>query len=84
MAKYKVQLTTKAAKQFDKLPDSIAIPILEVIQNLENEPRPKGCKKLKARKGYRIRYRDYRIIYEIFDTYLLIDVLAIGHRKDIY
>jgi mRNA interferase RelE/StbE len=51
---------------------------------LADDPRPKGCKKLKGRDGYRIRTGNYRIIYEIFDTELLIDVIAIGHRKDIY
>ena len=47
-------------------------------------PRPQGCKKLKGRKGYRIRVGYYRVIYEIIDDVLLIDVVDLGHRKDIY
>lgn len=47
-------------------------------------PRPQGHKKLKGREGYRIRVGDYRIIYNIFDAQLLIEVIDLGHRKDIY
>lgn len=51
---------------------------------LGSDPRPKGCKKLKGREAYRIRVADYRIIYEIYDSVLLVDVIDLGHRKDIY
>ena len=84
MTKYKVLLTSKAQKQLDKIADNIAEPILESIENLGNNPRPHGCKKLKGRRGYRIRSGDYRIIYDIFDSELIVDVIALGHRKDIY
>ena len=53
-------------------------------QHLENNPRPIGYLKLKGRDAYRIRVADYRIIYEIFDDILLIDIINLGHRKDIY
>ena len=84
MAKYTVRLTKKAEKQLDKLSDHVALPILDAIEKLADQPRPAGCKKLKGRSGYRIRQGNYRIIYEILDRVLLIDVIAIGHRKDIY
>jgi len=58
--------------------------IKRAIYNLANNPRPAGCKKLKGRDSYRIRVADYRIIYEIFDDILLVDVIDLGHRKDIY
>lgn len=64
--------------------DVIVMPILDAIENLAENPRPKGYKKLKGRTGYRIRVGNYRIIYEIFDDILLIDVIDLGHRKDIY
>jgi mRNA interferase RelE/StbE len=51
---------------------------------LTNDPRPFGYIKLKGRNGFRIRVGNYRIIYDIFDLELLIEVIAIGHRKDIY
>lgn len=81
---YTVQLSKKAQKQLDKLTDDIAEPIFEAIGLLETEPRPVGCKKLKGRDGYRIRIGNYRVIYEIFDKELLVDVIELGHRKDVY
>ena len=48
------------------------------------DPRPNGCKKLKGRDAYRIRSGNYRIIYDIQDNELIIDVIALGHRKDVY
>lgn len=84
MQRYTVSLTKKAQKQLDKLSDQIAEPLLDAISSLEENPRPIGYKKLKGRNGCRIRVGNYRIIYEIFDSVLLIDVIAIGHRKDIY
>jgi mRNA interferase RelE/StbE len=84
MSKYSVVLSKKAQKQLDKLPDNIAEPILDAITNLEENPRPAGNKKLKGRDGYRIRVGNYRIIYDIYDSELIVDVIALGHRKDIY
>jgi mRNA interferase RelE/StbE len=84
MAKYRVEINKKAQKSLDKLSDFIVTPILTAITDLSDDPRPQGCKKLKGRKGYRIRVGDYRVIYEIFDNVLLIEVVDLGHRKDIY
>ncbi len=68
----------------DKLPDPIAEPIIDAIEKLEENPRPHGYIKLQDRKGYRIRVGNYRIIYDIFDTQLIIEIITLGHRKDIY
>lgn len=84
MSKYTAVLSKKAQKQLDKLPDNIAEPIFDAIIELEENPRPAGNKKLKGRDGYRIRIGNYRIIYEIFDSELIVDVIALGHRKNIY
>ena len=84
MAKYTVVLTKKAQKQLDKLADNIADPIFEAINDLSDDPRPFGYIKLKGRDGYRIRIGDYRIIYNIYDSELLVDVIELGNRKDIY
>jgi len=58
--------------------------IKQAIYNLTENPRPQGYKKLKGREGYRIRTGDYRVIYDIFDNKLIVDIITIGHRKDIY
>jgi len=54
------------------------------ILSLSKKPRPAGFKKLKGRDGYRIRVGHYRIINEIFDNILQVDVIDMGHRKEIY
>jgi mRNA interferase RelE/StbE len=84
MFNYTVVLTKKSKKQLDKLDDLVAESIFVAIELLAENPRPFGYKKLKGREAYRIRVGNYRIIYEIFDEELLIDVITIGHRKDIY
>ncbi|MBK6700133.1 MAG: type II toxin-antitoxin system RelE/ParE family toxin [Saprospiraceae bacterium] len=84
MSSFTVILSKKAQKQLDKFPDIIADPILLAIESLQNDPRPIGYIKLKNREGYRIRSGDYRIIYDIFDSELIIDVITLGHRKDVY
>ena len=84
MADYVVTLTRTAQKQLDKLPQQVAETILEAIEKLAIEPRPDGCKKLKGRSGYRIRKGDYRILYDIQDDVLTIEVVAVGHRRKIY
>jgi mRNA interferase RelE/StbE len=84
MAKYRIEINKKARKSLDKLSDFIVAPVLSAINNLAENPRPQGYRKLKGRKGYRIRVGDYRVIYEITDHVLLIEVIDLGHRKDIY
>jgi mRNA interferase RelE/StbE len=84
MPKYSAVLSNKAQKQLDKLPDIIAEPIFKAISALEKNPRLPGYKKLKGREGYRIRTGNYRIIYEIIDFELVIKIIALGHRKEIY
>ncbi|OFY69313.1 MAG: plasmid stabilization protein [Bacteroidetes bacterium RIFCSPLOWO2_12_FULL_37_12] len=84
MPKYTAVLSKKAQKQLDKFSDNIAEPILGAIADLEENPRPHGYKKLKGRDGYRVGVSDYRIIYDIFDNQLIVDIITLGHRKDIY
>ena len=84
MPNYTIVLSKKAQKQLDNLSDTIAEPILEAIGSLETNPRPQGYKKLKGRDGYRIRVGNYRVVYDIIDTELIVDVITLGHRKDIY
>ncbi|WP_061217678.1 type II toxin-antitoxin system RelE family toxin [Leptospira weilii] len=84
MSEYSILLSKSVTKQLDKLPENIADSLIEAIEGLAKNPRPQGVKKLKGRDGFRIRKGDYRIIYDIQDQKLIIEVIAIGHRKDIY
>ena len=81
---YKVTLTRRAIKTLEKINEPYYSNIKEAIYSLADNPRPIGYKKLKGRDAYRIRVADYRIIYDIFDVVLLVDVIDLGHRKDIY
>ncbi|MBI2966735.1 MAG: type II toxin-antitoxin system RelE/ParE family toxin [Bacteroidetes bacterium] len=82
--RYKVTIGKKAIKALEKINEPDYSKIKTTIYSLTDNPRPQGYIKLKNRSGYRIRQGNYRIIYDIFDTILVVDVIAIGHRKDIY
>lgn len=73
-----------AQKQLAKLPDPIATRIEDKLIELHKDPRPPGCKKLKGRSAWRIRIGDYRAVYEIHDGRLIITVITIGHRREVY
>ena len=81
---YQVVLSNIATKQLRKLPIQIAQRIQMQLFELENDPRPVGCKKLVGVEAWRIRIGDYRVIYEIQDNILIVSVIEIGHRKEIY
>ena len=81
---YTLTIKRKAMKALEELDEPFYSNIKDAIYKLINDPRPNGCKKLKGRSGYRIRVSDYRVIYDIFDKQLIIDVIDLGHRKHIY
>lgn len=81
---YTVLILPSAQKQLYKLPNNTATRIEDKMMELGGDPRPSGCKKLKGRDAYRIRIGDYRAIYEIQDNKLVVTVITVGHRKDVY
>ena len=58
--------------------------VAAVILSLETDPRPSGCKKLRGTEQYRIRCGDYRILYTLDDRRLIVEIVAIGHRREVY
>jgi mRNA interferase RelE/StbE len=84
MKKYQVEYTKRAKKQIEKLDRSISERVYDAITRLEREPRPAGSKSLTGRDGWRIRVSDYRVVYDIFDKLLVIQVIQVGHRREIY
>ncbi len=84
MKTYKVRLERRAQKKLARVSEPYYSNIKTAILDLAKNPRPQGCKKLKGRDAFRIRVANYRIIYEIQDAILLVDVIDLGHRKDIY
>ncbi len=81
---YSVTFSRRAFKDLEKINEPFYHQIKQAIVALADDPRPQGYKKLKGRDGYRIRVGNYRIIYDVFDHELIVDIIALGHRKDIY
>lgn len=82
---YRIEFVKQAAKQFKALPNQEQQRLKPKIDALVKDPRPSGVVKLSGKDDlYRIRVGNYRIIYNIQDNQLLILVVKIGHRRDIY
>lgn len=85
MAKYRIEVSATAEKQIRKLNKADQIRVLRAIQNLAKEPRPPGTRKLRGYEDvYRVRVGTHRILYSIESGRLLIIVLKVGHRRDVY
>ena len=85
MAKYAVEFKASARKELERLPAKLVQRIFPKIEGLAAEPRPTGCKKLKGGdKEWRIRVSDYRVIYTIDDSKLLVTVTRIRNRSEVY
>ena len=82
---YDVRFKPSAERAFRKLPADIQRRIARRLDGLAEEPRPPGCEKLAgAERLYRVRVGDYRVVYEVSDDVLMVLVLVVGHRKDVY
>ena len=84
MAKYKILIKESAIKELESVPKKSLKQIIERIQSLADDPRPKGSQKLSAQERYRIRQGDYRIIYSIQDDQTTEHVYIIGHKREVY
>jgi len=85
VARYDVLFTRSARKELERFPPRIAGKVLRRIEALGEDPRPTGCRKLTGADDlWRIRIGDYRVLYEIRDEKLLVDILAIRHRSEAY
>lgn len=82
---YRVQVAPAALRQMRKLDPAARRRVQAAVELLAEEPRPNGAKKLVAGEGlWRVRTGDYRVVYEIRDAVLIVLVVAVGHRRDIY
>jgi mRNA interferase RelE/StbE len=82
---YTVELRPSAEKQLDKLPAQLRERIIRRLEELEIQPRPREARKVAGREDfYRVRVGDYRIVYELHDRILLVLVIRIGHRREVY
>jgi len=82
---YRIEFSSRAAREFRKLTPDIQRRLDPALQALAQNPRPPGCKKLSGEESvWRIRVGNYRVVYYIQDKQLLVLVLKIGDRKEIY
>jgi len=82
---YRVDLSPAAQSELRGIDSGARDRILRALAKLENEPRPAGAKKLKGRDElWRVRVGDYRIVYEIRDQILVVLVVRIAHRREVY
>lgn len=85
MSAYRVEFTTAAAKEIRKLDPQTRRRILAGISELEREPRPHGVRKLTGfDNAWRVRVGDYRVLYEVIDDQILVTVVRVAHRRDVY
>ena len=84
MASYNVVITKSAAKELGTVPAKDRGRVVERIWALGENPRPAGCEKLSGADKYRVRQGNYRILYEIVDADLIVTVVRIGNRRDVY
>ena len=81
---YQVLIEKRARKSLLKISRQDQARVIKAIQNLKDDQHPLGSKKLVGRDAWRIRIGKYRVIYEIYDDKLIVDIIDLGHRKDIY
>jgi len=84
MKKYKLTFKKSVAKDFRNIPKKDIRKILSKIESLTINPRADGCIKLSCKENYRVRQGLYRIIYQIRDDVLIVNVIKVSHRSDVY
>ena len=84
MGNYNIRIKKSVAKDLRSLPNEAVKQLLARINSLRENPRASGCIKLSTKERYRVRQGVYRILYEINDHELIIVVVKVAHRKNVY
>ena len=84
MEKYKILIKKSAVKELEAIPKRDLQKIVKRINDLSKDPLPQGVQKLSHQEKYRVRQGNYRIVYSIEKKELVIYIIKVGHRKDIY
>ena len=84
MASYKILIKPSAVKELEAIPEKDRRRIVYRIQGLAENPRPRGCEKLSDQDKYRLRQGKYRILYQVYDDEVIVLVVRVGKRGEIY
>ncbi|MDX9767773.1 MAG: type II toxin-antitoxin system RelE/ParE family toxin [Ectothiorhodospiraceae bacterium] len=85
MASYRVEWKRSAEKELRKLSREVIPRIIEAVGGLGVNPIPQGSRKLVGSEhNYRIRVGDYRVVYSLFQDRLIVEVIRVGHRREVY
>ena len=84
MARYELRVRPSVAKDLRGIPKVDVKRILVHIEALRDDPRAPGCEKLSGAELYRVRQGIYRIVYEIHDEWIVVEVIRVGHRSEVY
>jgi mRNA interferase RelE/StbE len=84
MSRYRIELRPAAVRSLRKLDPGIRKRVQGAIALLADDPHPPSSTKLRGRDAFRVRVGDYRIIYSVENDVLLVVVVALGHRRDVY
>jgi mRNA interferase RelE/StbE len=86
VADYSLSIKPSAAKELQSISDKVTLTrLIEKVKSLATQPRPSGSEKLAGRPNlYRVRQGNYRVIYSVDDEARVVDVVKVGHRKDVY
>lgn len=84
MASYRLLIKPTAVKELEALPAKDRRRLATRLQKLSGDPRPAGSEKLSGHDLYRIRQGNYRVLYSLHDRELIILVIKVGHRREVY
>jgi mRNA interferase RelE/StbE len=85
VARYRILLKASAVKEIEHIPTrQDRRRVVARIRGPAEEPRTRGCEKLSGENRYRVRQGAYRIVYSVHDTHLVVHVVKVGHRKNVY
>lgn len=82
--RYELRFKASVARDLRGVPKADVRRVLARIEALRNDPRPPGCEKLTGAELYRIRQGSYRVLYTIDDKRIVVQVIAVGHRREVY
>lgn len=85
MASYRIEWRSSARRELRRLAPSAVSRIVQAVRALGNNPHPRGCRKLRgSEQTYRIRVGTYRVVYELFEGRLVVEIVRVRHRRDAY